>query len=393
MVFYAVLMIIILIYGTICKRIKRIGNKEINRGNKIFKISIFFILWILLAFKGNFIGSDTPSYIRVFNSQIQWENNAGSLIVNLFENNTRYETGYIIFNRLVSICTNNCQWIFIIIASFFVITCYKFIDKYSENVVLSVFLLVSLRFYYLFFSGLRQAIAMMICIIAFKYIKKRNIIKFILMVLLAMQFHTSAIIFILMYPLSHFRFNTKGIVVITAIMIIVLLCFNIVLSNVLNILPDYYEHYTTSVRFDAGNLGNILMSIIILLVIVMSFFSGYNCVHKGNKDLYIKEYDENSMLSYMMLFSFWIAVISLKATTLERLYWYTWIFSIIYIPNVINTMTIKSTKKFFTVTIIVLSFIYNICLLKYRPEWNCITPYSFFWQEESYIDHYTYIRK
>ena len=59
------------------------------------------------------------------------------------------------------------------------------------------------------FSGLRQSIAIGITSLSMVYIKKKSLVKFVLLVLLAYTFHSSAIVFLAAYPLYHIKTSGK----------------------------------------------------------------------------------------------------------------------------------------------------------------------------------------
>ncbi len=358
---------------------------EINKGNIGFKKTkgnmplncLFIALWCMLALKAETVGSDTMSYIRVFNEAVSWNKIAsGKFFEELFINESRYEIGYVVFNRVVAHFTENPQWIFVITATFFVLACRKLIYEKSTDMYLSVFLFIALRFFYFSMSGLRQAIAMYICVIAYKYIEKRQPISFVLFVILAMQFHITAVIFFLAYPLSFMKFNKLNCLFITVCGAIAFILFDVILTKVLGYVPEYYSHYTSTARFEEGNIGNILVAVMQLIFLLLSAFSYYG---KDKKEA-SSAFDEPSFMKNMMLLSVILSVVSIKATTLDRLYYYFWIFAIIYIPNVINGLLKKdNTIIIIGFLVIVFTMAYNLTLLYYKPEWFSVTPYKFFW--------------
>ena len=137
------------------------GNEigaPLRRGHSYYAIFILFFLWIFLAFRGPEIGSDTPTYVGIFDGTRDWvESNRDSFWSQLFieDEDLRYETGYIVLNRLVAFFTDDHQWLFAIVATFCLFICYRFIMAESKEIMMSLFLFVSLRFYYFLMSGMR----------------------------------------------------------------------------------------------------------------------------------------------------------------------------------------------------------------------------------------------
>lgn len=360
------------------------GGIEIRR-KSYYAIFILFMLWFFLAFRASVIGSDTPRYVETFD-RIAKEvgGSRGGFWSNLFvaDEGSRYETGYIVLNRIVALFTDNSQWILILVATFCMFVCYRFVVNESKEIMLSLFLFVSLRLYYFLMSGLRQAIAIYICLIAYRFIKQRKLIPFILLVILATQFHVTAIVFLIAYPISYFKFNFQNILWMGAAGVAVFVGFNSILGKVLTFLPEYYSEYQNSERFESYKTGNIIVAIIQVIFLVISIFSKYGMDHSGRKTGFVqKEFDEASFMKFMLLVSILFSLVSLRATTLDRLYYYFWIFSIICIPNMLQEIERDTDRATLTVGTVVFTFLYNIVLLYFRPDWTNITPYLFFWQE------------
>lgn len=372
MFIYVILMTIIVSFMFI--RINRLCGPYFSFNKKIHNAGILFllcILWVLLAFKGSNIGSDTPSYINFF---YEFKRNLllnGNNFFSIFINHTRFEIGYVVLNNIIANIFGEVQWLFVIIATFEIFVLYKFLLCKSKNIYMSIFLFISLRFFYFTMSGLRQTIAIFICVIAYQYIEKRKPLLFYLYVIMAMQFHITAFVFLILYPISFIEFNIKNVFFIGSVCIIVFLCFDYFISTVLDFMPNYYSHYRGTVRFEENKLGNIIVACMQFVFLIFILFSQYNTKHNTS-------YDEASMMKFMILISFLLSLISLKATTLDRLFYYFYIYIIIYIPNVIYAMPFRN-KIFFTITVCIFSFLYNIAVLYFRPEWLNITPYSFFW--------------
>ena len=165
--------------------------------------------------------------------------------------------------------------------------------------------------------------------------------------------------------------------------VIAFLLFNTLLNMALGWLPEYYAGYTSSEeRFAANKVGNIMVAIIQLVFLTVSVFSKYGMEWKErNVGFVSKEFDEASFMKFMMLISIVFSIVSLRATTLDRLFYYFWIFSIVCVPNMLQEIERDSDRMTLNIGTVVFTFLYNITLLYFRPEWTNITPYVFFWQK------------
>ncbi|HFK1472876.1 TPA: EpsG family protein [Bacillus paranthracis] len=371
MIFYAVLMLFIILLWFLL-----IGFPTRQR-IKLYCYGVCGILFSLMAFKGQNIGNDTPVYIALYN-QLQSS-------VDLFDNPTRYELGYVIFSKVASWIFQDYQYLFIIVAIIVIVSVKNLILRNSSIIWMSFYLLISLRLYYFFLSGLRQTIAVAIVCISYQYIKERKPIKFSLIVLLAATFHYTAIIFLIAYPISLLKFNRKGAIIVLLATILTYFVFNPVISLVFKIMPSYYSHYQDAAYFAENNLANYINALVILVFFLLGVIYRYSNqpILSGEKTaLVVKRgvYNEKDTLSYLMLVAFAIALIAVKASILDRVYMYFWIFGIIYIPNVLSRIKNKKEAVLIQYFVIVLTFAYNLIILYYRPYWNNIVPYTFFWQ-------------
>ena len=73
----------------------------------------------------------------------------------------------------------------------------KALRMFSVDVLMSVFLLFATAQFVYFFSGARQMIAIAICFYAVRYVIEKNIWKYVLLVLLAMSFHVTAAVMLI----------------------------------------------------------------------------------------------------------------------------------------------------------------------------------------------------
>ncbi len=116
-----------------------------------------------------------------------------------------FERGYIVLNKILyTICTNY-RLLLIVCALIPMLSVSVWIYKNSVHPFLSSLVYLGLPCFIINFSTLRQVIALSITLWAFEYIKKRKPIPFIAIVILAMFFHKSAVVFLFAYPIYWFK--------------------------------------------------------------------------------------------------------------------------------------------------------------------------------------------
>jgi hypothetical protein len=96
------------------------------------------------------------------------------------------------------------------------------------------------------FSGIRQMLAVSIGFAAYEFTRKKKLIPFILSVLFALTFHTSAFMIAFMYPLYHAKITKKWLYAVVPVMGIIFV-FNKQVFSVLGLILERYTSYDASI--------------------------------------------------------------------------------------------------------------------------------------------------
>lgn len=228
MLIYLLNIFLILLYGLCFVYIRP------NQIKKAVFCSMAAFNWIMIAGLRNWrIGPDTVGYARMFFAadSISWQKTF-DIFFNVYFKGAKALTpseialykdpGYLIFEKIVHIFTDNYQIYLIIIASILFITFAWFIYKNSEDACFSFILFSTLFYSFYAITGIRQTIATsLIVFIGYEFIKQRKILKYILISLIAFTIHKSALVFMPFYFLSQKKINRKYYVVIVALTIFV----------------------------------------------------------------------------------------------------------------------------------------------------------------------------
>ena len=228
--------------------------------NKILKV-IFSILIILIpsiigGFRDLTIGTDVLVYgEKYFKYANSYQN-----ILNYI---TSYDIdiGYLAINFLVSRFTNDVH-IFLFVLQLIVNTLvFITLYKYKERVPLWLSMLCYLTLYYCrTFNLIRQSMALAIVFWGIKKKKKKEFIKYFIVVLLASLFHPSAWIALLLYIIN-ILLNSKNeriysfIIVSSALFVVLAFPILMKVLNSLNILPERYYNYLTIYARDEMNVN------------------------------------------------------------------------------------------------------------------------------------------
>lgn len=351
--------------------INSIFVNRIEHAKKIFVFTTMSYLFIIVAFRSYIIGADTLNYVQLFetigsNTLPQFNINFSTLL------GERYEYGFVLLNKVIFDITSDPRWLFIVCAFWTYIMLFVFVIKLSRDPFLSIALFVGLGYFVLSMNALRQSLAIAFVMIAYLFLIRDKILPFILSIILAGMFHKTALLFLIILLIKNVHYRFKTSVFILSCCIIIGLTFEKFFPALTYL---NYSNYIDNSSISAGYLGLILNICIIIFLLIISFFAYQNRDIK----LWEKYFPNNSdnLLPLIMVISIGIYFISFNLSQFSRIALYFEIASLIYIPNVIQTVESKKIKLFMNVLVYMVLFSYFFIVLICRPEWSQITPYYF----------------
>jgi hypothetical protein len=288
-----------------------------------------------------------------------------------------YEKGYMLLTQVLAKLGCSFQMFLVIIYAFIFFALYYFIKRYSKDVMLSLLIYICYQFFIFNLSGLRQAIASAICLLAFRFLEDKKIrssIIFILLVLIACSIHRSAAIFFLVILIVRIK--------ITPVKLCGYLCacFAAVVlrSNVVAFLNSNINSYETISEISLG--GNFLL---LVGIAAISYFTIYYASKANNGASYV-DTSRNVFLfnidrsSVCMIFLAILLYLLLTGSSMLRVVMYVSIFVVILLPNVIRLydVNIRTILKS-AIIVLLLDVLYfeELAINQFN-----ILPYYFFWQ-------------
>lgn len=200
-----------------------------------------FILFLFSAVKDPVCFRDMEEYQKIFEYSI-----SGGYHIK-----DNINIGYLFFNQIIRYFTDNFV-LFLSIISFIVLFLnIRFIEKYSEDWNLSLLLYVPVLYFYCF-SPLRQALAMGIGLIAYGYVLDRKLIPFCITCLIAMAFHSTAIVMFPIYFIYGLNMDKKGKIALLAGSLILVFSMQII-GKFLTSYQSWYSGYASS-KYSASAL-------------------------------------------------------------------------------------------------------------------------------------------
>lgn len=233
----------------------RIGIDAPRDKHNVEIVTFFCLLLILLMFRDVTCGVDTDRYAKLFLKigKLDWKN---AMQV------TDSEWGYVIVNKLLSLFTSEPQVLLIVTSLAAVLPLMWFYRKEAELPILTMVLFTTVAPFPMYFSGIKQAMAMAFAIPAWYMAKNKKPIWFILVILAAMQFHKSAFILLALYPLYHLRITPKWLYVVVPLMLAVYI-FNV----------PIFSFIARFLREDYGEIRSTGATTTLLLLVVFAVCS------------------------------------------------------------------------------------------------------------------------
>ena len=182
---------------------------------------VCLILFLILALQDAYANADLMRYYARYRSLQNYSFQSFLRQLEDLKDPVYYLAGYL-FGRLG---LNFYVWK-AFISFVFVLGLYKLTLYHSANIYVSFIALISLGLYGFAFSGLRQTLAFGILFFAYPYLKNRKLIRFILVVVLAALFHSTALIFLAAYPIYRLNLRLRNILILLVIGGVVLLNAN-----------------------------------------------------------------------------------------------------------------------------------------------------------------------
>lgn len=343
-----------------------ISDKNLQKRFIVYIYFIFlFCIYILRDFS---VGSDIFGYYEIYNA---------ASYHNWFDNSWIYmEPGYVFLMKLFNTLGFSFRFFMAILYLIFIIPLAHFILKFSKDVVLSLIIFTCFTFFVFSMSGLRQTVALGICLIAFDLAQKnglRNFLIYCICILIAFSIHKSAFIFIPAYFIMRTPINWK-------IIFIYLIISLLVIFSPIRLIEILQANEITSYGYEESNsIGASFYAIVAIIImgIILSRKSKSINILSLKKNIFAESEVITLGLSNYVNLLICAACIMLvfSGTILLRASMYYQIVILIILPNLLSYLDISLRTIFHIILIVILLllFYYGVLL----PNQFNIVPYKF----------------
>lgn len=250
MIYYSCLLGFILLIRLLTSKMK----SKIN-GQKIFFILSCFAVIVFQGLRSFSVGTDLKSYLSSYieiGKKEFWD----------FEYRN-FEIGYVFLNKILNLFGFSERGFLFIIAILIQVPIFLTIYRYSEMPLFSILWYFAFGNFIMTFSGLRQSIAMAACFSAYHLIKRKKLLWFLVVVLLASLFHKSALFCLLLYPVFYIKMNDVG-AVFALLLVVAVFIFR---KQIFSILSSLYYGETR----ETTSTGAYTMFAVYFVLFVISF--------------------------------------------------------------------------------------------------------------------------
>ena len=235
---------------------------ELDRAKRHFVILAFVVIGFLIAFRGITVGADTWNYANAYSqySAYSWDE------LFILREKDDIEIGYLALIKVLSLISSEYQAIFIFEGILVAISYGFFIIRNTDTVSESYIAVLAYLAFNIFsfqLSGLRQSIAMAICIWSYETIKQKKIILSVIIILIASTFHASAVLFIPALIISLFANSWKLKIFTTIASVVAYLNINSVIEFTYGI-SDRFSKYGIE---ETGN-GYVFVAVMVLILLL-----------------------------------------------------------------------------------------------------------------------------
>lgn len=319
----------------------------------------FVFLFLIFALRHQSMGNDLRylagnGYLGAFDtiSQMSWSTVLG------IQKYLNYERGYIILNKVIGSISSNRQFFLAAVSFLSLYPICRFVKTRSVSPAMSYVIFMGLPVILMYYSGLRQILAIAICVLSIDAIEEKKLIRFLLLIGLATLFHKSAWIFVISYPLFYFRPSKRVRWISVGGLALVYILRYRLFATLSYLFKDEASLYETN---------SITLFLIFTMVYVVCF-------------LFVDEEVDHQLSGYINLFYVACMVQSFAGiyNLAMRVGYYFMVVLIVLLPNVISNMQ-SNNKKIFTIGVAVSFSLFGLYSIG-TSVWAKSAPYYFFWQ-------------
>lgn len=228
----------------------------------------------------------------------------------------------------------------------------------------------------------RMWIAIAILLYSIPFLQNRRIIQFLAVVVIASSFHSTALVFLLIYPLVKLDIRFKTIMSCLGVSIILFIIGRPVFIRITELIGRYGGYLDSNYFNYESNIAVYLTLAINMALFALIYNSMKRKAHESNSqesEIAIVSIEQICVICGLLVTAF--SIIGLGNTIMDRISAYFSVFFPISLPLAFfYKKNNKNREIMLWILIIGLAAQYLVVMI-YRPSWNGVTPYHFYWQQ------------
>lgn len=336
---------------------KGLGSRE----SRTICVLAFAVLTLVMGCRSMLVGADTYQYYLKY---LQYDING---------ENTEFLYQFV--NDLFSNLGVPWQVYLLVISAFVSYAVIRFIYEYSPDPAFSILLYMTIGLFSLNMSGIRQSIAIAICLLGFIEFNRRNkILLFIIAIGVAFLFHNSAIVMIAIIPLSCLS-RKKWFTTACVSAIVLTFPFRESVASFLYLFaPERYQSnfYDINAGYNMNLLAFGLQVAPVVFYLICTFLST-----DAEKKYGARQNEERAILA-MSLVSLFLYVLSFNSASIGRLAFYFQMANSVIIP--VTVARIPSSRMRFLLRLSISCLAVVAFLISVPGGSSHIDNYSFYFE-------------
>lgn len=203
-----------------------------HTSRKTYFYKILLIWFILVSGLAYNVGADVPGYMEQYD-EFNWSE------IHSLSDLSKYrhrQPGWVAVNLLCKLFTDNFVLFKLVEAIFVNVVIFRFIKRYCPYIFTGILLYAVMLYLQLNFNALRQAYALGFFLLGFDYLVQKKFWKYYLFALLALMFHSSAMLCLALPIVTFVRLTSKSIIIIlSGVFVFFIMARSFFLENAMNL--------------------------------------------------------------------------------------------------------------------------------------------------------------
>lgn len=213
-----------------------------KRKSSIFLFFAIALLAFFVGLRSEFVGTDTPSYVRSYLSMNEYSNSK------IASDGLSTETGWNVLNWILYQMVPHYWFLFTVVGFFTASAVVYIINRESPAEIFSLFFYITLGFYLFGFAGMRQSVALAFYCLSIPFLLRKDFKRYAIIVVVGSLFHRTILIGLPLYFIFHLKYSVKSIMILVGGSLLV----SFLLPQLMSMSVAFEERYSVYTEIQGG---------------------------------------------------------------------------------------------------------------------------------------------